>query len=497
MTGVGAMIMLDQTGVSVALPDMQTDLSLGQADVQWIVNAYILALAALVAVGGRIGDMFGRFTVFVIGVAIFTAASVVVGVAGNTLMLLGGRAAEGAGAALMIPTSSALVVNSFDISQRGKAMSVYAGISLVFLGAGPLIAGALTEFISWRSVFFVNVPVAAICLAIAFIAKPVNERQTGARFDFKGAPLLIAGLAILVLGFMRSQTVGWGSFEPYVQIAVGLALLVAFLFVERRSASPLIPIPVLKIRAFVSDISVLLLVQFALVGVSVYMVIWLQRVLDLSPLAAGAAQMPLVIPLIAISIVAGRLFDRFGARVIVILGTSMAALGMFSLAIAVPERSYPLLVPGMILLGAGIAFTMVPANTDALNRVPVNFRAGGSGIIQTFRQMGGTIGIAITGSVAAAVESTRIASTISKLRLSPSQSAQATETVDAALNGNESALAALSTAELDGLKSAMSDGVSTGFYVSTAALLGAVAIAVIFSARGRQTTEVSDVVALG
>ena len=238
MTGTLSMMMLDSTVVSVALPSIQADLDLSQTELQWVVNAYLLALAAFVAVAGRISDMFNRVRVMILGVAIFVFFSAMCGLAQSDAWLIGSRALQGIGAALMIPPTATIVINTFGVEERGKAMGIYAGISMIFLSLGPLIGGVFTESLDWRWVFWINLPVGLVTIAMVLWTKPDGRVEAGQRLDWPGLLTLVPGLTLLVLGFMEASNWGWGSAKTIGAIGVGAVLLVAFALIERRARQP-------------------------------------------------------------------------------------------------------------------------------------------------------------------------------------------------------------------------------------------------------------------
>jgi MFS family permease len=205
-----SMILIDQTVVSVALPTIQRDLDFSQTGLQWVVNAYLLAIAAFVAVGGRLGDMLGNDRIFKLGAIVFVASSVVCGLAGSEPVLLAARAVEGIGAALMIPATGAIVLNAFEPQERGRAMGVYAGVSMIFLALGPLVGGLLTQDITWRAVFWINAPIGIVMLVLTHLAVPPSPRLPDARIDWLGLATIVPGLTVLVLALMQSQVWGWG-----------------------------------------------------------------------------------------------------------------------------------------------------------------------------------------------------------------------------------------------------------------------------------------------
>jgi EmrB/QacA subfamily drug resistance transporter len=403
MTGALSMIMIDQTVVSVALPTMQHDLSLTTAGVQWVVNAYLLLLAVFVALGGRVADLVGPERTFRAGSALFVAASALCGLADGEAGIIVARGLQGIGAAMMVPSTGALLVNAFDPSERGKAMGIYTGVSMVFLALGPLVGGLLTQGVSWRAVFFINLPIGLAMLVAARFTLPRGPRPRVPRgaIDWVGIPLLVFGLGTLVLGLMQGHTWGWSSPAVVSLLVVAAVLIPVFLWWERRAAAPLVQLRLYRLQNFGANSTILAGVQFALVGASVFGAIWSQQVLGFSAIDAGLALLPLTLPLLLVAPIAGRLYDRVGPRPILIAGSVLIAVGLAWLGYHLPAHEYARLIPGYAVMGVGIGMTISPATTDTLSAAAPAERSQASGIVQTVRQIGGVVGIAVLGAIVA------------------------------------------------------------------------------------------------
>ncbi|AZG46493.1 MFS transporter [Gordonia insulae] len=407
MTGALSMIMLDQTVVTVALPSMTRDLGLSSSGQQWVVNAYVLAMAACVALGGKLGDRFGPVTCFRVGVVTFFIASVLCGLApggGGEVWILAARAAQGVGAALMMPVSAKIVMDAFPIQERGRAMAVYAGVSQIFLAVGPLIGGALTEWISWRAVFWLNVPVGVIALILVAVARPADRRDRTEKVSISAAAMLVTGLLLTVLAIQQGSTWHWGSPATLVPLALGIIITTAFIVTQWRSATPLVAVRLLARRAFGANLITLGLVQFSLLAAILFSTLYLQDLLHMSPMTAGLASLPLILPITVAAQLGGRWYDRRGNRPPVLTGLAIATLGMICWTISLPHLDYAWQVPGMIITGFGLGLVFSPTNTDALSRVTSAERGQASGIVQTVRQLGGTLGVAVIGSIVLGVE---------------------------------------------------------------------------------------------
>jgi EmrB/QacA subfamily drug resistance transporter len=407
MTGALSMIMIDQTVVSVALPTIQRDLGLSSAGLQWVVNAYLLVLAVLVALGGRIADLLGAERTFRAGSALFVAASALCGLASSGTWIIAARGLQGVGAAMMVPSTGALIINTFSPQERGKAMGIYSGVSMVFLALGPLVGGLLTQGVSWRAVFYVNLPIGVLIVVLAHFTLPHRPRTRipAGAIDWIGIPLLIGGLGALVLGLMQGQAWGWSSPAILALLAASAVLVPIFLWWETKARNPLVLLSLYGKQNFSTDSVILAGVQFALVGASVFGAVWSQQVLGFSAIRAGLALLPLTIPLLFVAPVAGRLYDKVGPRPLLATGSLLIGLGLGWLGWHLHLREYGWLIPGYIAMGIGIGLTISPATTDALGAATAPERSQASGIVQTVRQIGGVIGIAVLGAIVANVSS--------------------------------------------------------------------------------------------
>lgn len=405
MTGALSMVMIDQTVVSVALPTMQRDLGLSTAGVQWVVNAYLLVLAVLVAFGGRLADLLGPERTFRAGTTVFVLASALCGFARDEAWIIAARGLQGLGAAMMTPSTGSVIINTFAPRERGKAMGIYTGISMVFLALGPLVGGLLTQGVNWRAVFYVNLPIGIAIVGAAHFTLPHRPRMRipRASIDWVGIPLLMGGLGALVLGLMQGQTWGWGSPVVVTLLACAAVLVPVFLWWERRAVAPLVRLSLYRVQNFGAESAILAGVQFALVGASVFGAVWSQQVLGFSAIRAGMAMLPLTVPLLIVAPVAGRIYDRFGPRPLLVAGSLLIGAGLGWLAWHLPHREYALLIPGYVAMGVGIGMTISPGTTDAMAAAAASERSQASGIVQTVRQVGGAVGIAVLGAIVAAV----------------------------------------------------------------------------------------------
>lgn len=410
LTGSLSMIFVDVTVSGVAGPTIAGELGSDANGVAWIANAYMVALAALMAIGGRFGDILGKRRAFEAGVVGFAAASAICGLAGSMEMLLLGRALQGASAALMQPASSALVIECFAPGERGKAMGVYIGIPMTFFALGPVLGGLVTEFAGWRWVFFVNLPIALTALALAFRAKPPNRPSADRAIDLPSVAMLVTGLPLLVVSLQEgARADGAGSIrlaEPrfLAALAGGVLLCLGFAWRQLRAARPLVRLGLFRDRALLANTLLIAVMQFAMAGLVVEGSVYAQEVLRYDATKAGASLMPMLVPVIFLAQVAGRRYDRVGVRPLARIGTLCATAGFATWGAGCVATSYPVIALGMVLLGAGVAFIMSPANTDALSRAPDELRGQVSGLLQTFRQAGGALGVAFAAAIATALE---------------------------------------------------------------------------------------------
>jgi len=318
--------------------------------------------------------------------------------------LIAARVLQGAGAALMMPASAAIVIGAFGVAERGRAMAIYAGISQVFLAIGPLLGGLLTEAVSWRAVFWLNVPVGIAALVMVHIARPVNTAQPGVAIPARSVLMLVVGIATTVLAVQQANSWSWTSPVTLLTLAAGLLISTVFMMSQLRSRDPLVQVRLFARRAFAGDLAVLGLVQFGLLAVVLFGSLYLQDLLRMSPVMAGLGVLPLILPTTVAAQLGGRWYDKAGVRPPVLTGLAIAVLGLAAWAAALPELSYALQIPGMIITGFGLGLVLSPTNTDALGRVDAAERSQASGLVQTVRQLGGTFGVAIIGAVVLAIE---------------------------------------------------------------------------------------------
>jgi len=394
------MIMLDNTVVNVALPSIQRDLDTSISQLEWTINGYTLTFAVLLATGGRLGDIFGRRLMFMVGVVIFAATSATAGLAPNAELLIASRAVQGIGAALMMPATLSIVTNAFPAHERGKAIGTWAGVSAVALTIGPVVGGFLTEHVSWRAIFFINLPVAAVAIvACLFAVRESRDDTVDRRVDYPGVVTLTGGLTAIVLALIEGNAWGWDSVPVVGLLVGGAAMLAAFVWVENRSPAPMVEFDLFKTRAFIGATSVAFIITFAMLGSFFFMAIYLQNVLGYGALEAGVRFLPTTVVIAIVAPLAGRLSDRVGPGVPMAGGLAILSASMYLFAQIDPATTYGYLVIPFTLMGLGIALVMSPMSAAAMNAVSVQKAGVASGILQMARMVGGTVGVAATGAI--------------------------------------------------------------------------------------------------
>jgi EmrB/QacA subfamily drug resistance transporter len=396
------MIMLDNTVVNVALPAIQEDLGVGLSELEWIVTGYALTFAALMLTGGKLADLMGRRLIFVVGLAIFTVASLACGLADSGNVLIGARIVQGAGAALMNPATLSIISATFPPQQRGMAIGIWAGVSALALAIGPLVGGLLTEHASWHWIFFINVPIGVLAIVASFLlideSRDTSEVQ---RLDLPGLLTSGIGLFSLTYGLIEANTYGWTSGRIVLAFVVAVVALVSFVLLEQHQRTPMLDLSLFRNRTFAGANSVMLLVALAMFGVFFFVSLYMQNILGYSAVQAGAAFLPLTVLIVLIAPAAGKASDRFGSRWLMGSGMTLLAIQLFYFSRLGLHETYWALLPGMLVGGVGMALVMTPSAAAAMSGVPVDKAGVGSAVLNSARQVGGSVGIALIGAIIA------------------------------------------------------------------------------------------------
>ena len=396
------MIMLDNTVVNVALPTMEKDLHVTLASLEWVVIAYALTFASLLITGGKLADLYGRRRIFVVGLAIFTLSSLACGLAPSASFLIGARAVQGVGAALMNPATLSIIVATFPPRQRGQAIGIWAGVSALALAIGPLGGGLIVENLNWNWIFFVNVPVGVLGIAVSqFAIRESRDTSHEQSIDLPGLLTSAGFLFSLSYALVEGNSHGWTSPEILGLFATAAVLLVAFIVLEKRQRLPMLDLSLFKIGAFTGSNVVAMLVSLSMFGVFFFVSLYIQNILGYSATQAGAAFLPMVSLIILIAPLSGRLSDRIGSRWLMGGGMTLVGLSLLLYERVTVHSDFWTLLPSMILGGVGMAMTMSPMTSAAMGAVPVDKAGVGSGVLNSFRQVGGSLGIAVMGAIVA------------------------------------------------------------------------------------------------
>jgi EmrB/QacA subfamily drug resistance transporter len=398
------MVVLDATIVNVALPSIQKDLGLSEANLQWIINAYTLVFGGFLLLGGRAGDLLGRKRVFLIGLVVFTTASLLNGLASTSGMLIGFRALQGLGAALISPAALSIISTTFaEGKERAKALGVWAAIAIGGSAVGLVLGGALTQAFSWPWIFFVNVPVgiAAFLLALRFVPESKDEHAHKS-YDIGGAATVTGGLMALVFAIVKAETAGWGAAVTIGFFALAAILLVSFVFIELRSREPLVRLSIFRTRSLTTANVTMFLVASGMFAMFFFNTLYIQRVLGYGPLEAGVAFLPFTAGIMVSAGIASNFAPRIGVRPVAAVGMLLTIVGMLGFGRMPVDGSYLSdVLPAMILASLGMGAVFMPLTLVATTGLKDEDQGLASGLFNTSQQIGGALGLAILSTIAA------------------------------------------------------------------------------------------------
>jgi len=467
-----SMVFLDNSTVNVALPALQHSLGASVVGVQWVINAYTLFLASLLLLGGALGDLLGRRRVFAVGVAVFTLASIACGLAATTGMLIASRAAQGVGGALLTPGSLALINGTYPRAQRGQAIGLWSGFSAMASAAGPVLGGYLIDTLSWRGVFFLNVPLALAVLAVVWLRMPATPGQTGGRrLDVAGALAAVLGLGGVVYGLIESSSRGLGSPSVIAALAGGVLVLAAFLVIERRLRRPMVPLELFASRTFAGANVLTLFLYGALSGLLFFLPMNLIEVQGYSATAAGAALLPFVVSMFLLSRWSGGLVARVGARRPLVVGPLIVALAFLLYARSGGSGPYwSAVFPAVLAQGLGMALSVAPLTTTVMASVPEARAATASGINNAVSRVAGLFAIGAFGAIMVGLFGAHLDARLPALGLpaGAAQTVHAERTDLAALTPPSS----LTPSQSAGLRQAVDDAFVHGFRIVMLAFAG-------------------------
>ena len=395
------MTYLDNNVTNVAIPTIQRDLHLSIAGLEWVVSSYILVFASLLLLGGRMADLFGRRRLFMIGLSVFTVSSLAAGLAGNGAELIGARLVQGLGAALLVPTTLAIILATFDnVRERTAAIGVWTAIGAMALAFGPLIGGFISQHVHWGWIFFINVPIGVITMAIAIPAMQESRDSSAVRrLDLPGMVSSAAALFALTYGLIEGHDKGWTSALILAAFGIAAFAAAAFVLIESRAQYPMVAMSLFRSRVFSGGTLVMMLWAFGILGIYFFTSIYLQTILGFSPTKAGLAFVPMALMLAVFASLAPQITPRLGAHRAVALGMAVMAVGLYLVARLGGGATFAGLMPGFLLFGAGAGLMNVPLTNSVLHSMPPERSGIASALLNASRELAGLLGITVIGAV--------------------------------------------------------------------------------------------------
>jgi len=396
------MIMLDNTVVNVALPSIASSFHVKTSELEWVVVGYALSFATFMLSGGKLDDRYGRRRLFIIGLVIFTGASLACGLATDINFLIGARIVQGVGGAIMNPATLSIITATFPPRQRGTAIGIWAGVSAMALAIGPLVGGALTEYVHWSWIFFINIPVGVVGIVVTrWAVDESRDTSREQRLDLPGLLTSGIGLFSLTYGLIEANNYGWTSARILGLFVLAVVALVVFVLLEQRQRLPMLDLSLFRSRTYTGANVAMLLVTLAMFGIFFFNSIFFQRIIGYSPVQTGALFLPMTVLIILVAPQAGRLSDRLGSRWLIGTGLSFVTLSLILFAQLDRGSNFWNALPGLLTGGFGMALTMTPTTAAAMGSVAVDKAGVGSAVLNAFRQVGGSLGIAVMGAVVA------------------------------------------------------------------------------------------------
>ena len=493
-----AMLFIDQTIVALAIPDLQHDLHVSSTGAQWIVNGYLLSLSALFALGGKVADIYGHRRMVLIGVTAFAVCSALCGATPTGSVgeawIIFFRVLQGASAAFLFPAALAIVVDAYPVNERGKALAIFFSASGGLTAIGPIAGGYLTQW-TWRSIFWINIPVAIVAVVLTLRAKPAEQR-TPSSIDVPGAILVCAGMGLAVLGLQQAGTWGWSSVATWACIVVGLVLLAIFVRLELATDEPLVPLRLFANRGFAIDNVVLFLLSICFVPLFFFASLYAQIALGESASNAGLFLLVFFGGFTIAAQRGGRVLDRQGARPTVVMGCAVAAVGFYLWGSELDGLSFSSQWYFLALAGAGVGLVLGPVSTDALNRASRTTYGAVTGVTQTVRNFGGSVGLAVLGSILVTQNISRVQNTLTSTGVPEAKAHEIAHKVAATNGGSGGHIEALTAhASNNVLHQVQLDfalSTRTVIYAMAGAMAVAFLVAVRFMPGGRATEPVEE-----
>ena len=481
------MAMLDNTVVNVALPSIQLHFGSGVSGLQWIIDAYTLVFAAFMLTGGTLGDLYGRKRLFLIGLTVFTAGSLIAGLAPSLNALIAGRAIQGLGAAALLPGTLSILTQAFpDPKERAQAIGIWAGVSGMALAAGPIVGGALVDSLGWQSVFFLNIPIGIAAFIVARRVVRESRNPEGRHLDLAGQALAIVGLGTLTYALIEANHYGWTSALILGLFATAAISTGLFIWVELRSSSPMLDLNFFRNRTFAAAATVAGLVSFGMFGVFFFLTLFLQNVQGYSAFQMGLRSLPMTGAIIFTAPIAGNLAGRIGPRIPMTVGLAIVGVGMLLMERITPGMPYSALWWNLLMMGIGMGLVMTPMTAAVMNAVPRRRAGMASATSNASREVGGVFGIALLGAIVTHFFASNLRSSLEKL---PLPAGVKDQIVTLAGQGGGTAKGALPTG-VDAqalhhiVDNAFVSGMHVAFWVSAGILLTGSVIAAVFVHKG-------------